>query len=177
MKYRKKPVVIEAIQFDNNFTEIEKFCEGNYDWSEGKSDIKTLEGIMKVSKGDYVIKGVKGEFYPCKPDVFQMTYEPEIQESNNKQSSLKIQENWEQIEKIEKIVQEKTGDLGAGFNANLYFFGEEGRHILIPCKYRKPKKDGSFTDKYFEMDIMIHYCPFTGKPLYENSDEVDNEQR
>jgi hypothetical protein len=75
MKYRKKPVEIEAIQFTTNFVEIEKFCQGNFDWSDGKSDIKTLEGIMKVSIGDYIIKGVKGEFYPCKPDIFEMTYE------------------------------------------------------------------------------------------------------
>lgn len=75
MKYRKKPVEIEAIQFTTNFVEIEKFCQGNFDWSDGKSDIKTLEGIMKVSIGDYVIKGVKGEFYACKPDIFEMTYE------------------------------------------------------------------------------------------------------
>jgi len=75
MKYRKKPVEIEAIQFTTNFVEIEKFCHGNFDWSDGKSDIKTLEGIMKVSIGDYVIKGVKGEFYACKPDIFEMTYE------------------------------------------------------------------------------------------------------
>lgn len=75
MKYRKKPVVIEAIQFVGNFTEIEKFCEGNFDWSEGKSDIKTLEGTMRASFGDYIIKGIKGEFYPCKEDIFLKTYE------------------------------------------------------------------------------------------------------
>ena len=74
-QYRKKPVVIEAIQFNKNFTEIEKFCEGNFDWSEGKSDIKTLEGTMRASVGDWIIKGVNGEFYPCKPDIFEKTYE------------------------------------------------------------------------------------------------------
>lgn len=73
--YRKKPVVIEAIQFNKNFTEIEKFCEGNFDWSEGKSDIKTLEGTMRASVGDWIIKGVNGEFYPCKPDIFEKTYD------------------------------------------------------------------------------------------------------
>lgn len=59
MKYRKKPVVIEAIQFiDNPYMYIE-----------------TLEGTMKASVGDYIIKGVNGEFYPCKPDIFEKTYE------------------------------------------------------------------------------------------------------
>lgn len=74
-KFRKKPVVIEAIQFTNNFKEIETFCEGAFDWSDGKSHIKTLEGEMKASVGDYIIKGVNNEFYPCKPDIFEKTYE------------------------------------------------------------------------------------------------------
>jgi hypothetical protein len=76
-QYRKKPVVIEAIQVTiDNVDELVEFCEGNL-----KSHplvgvvIETLEGKMNVSKGDYIIKGVKGEFYPCKPDVFEMTYE------------------------------------------------------------------------------------------------------
>ena len=83
-KYRKKPVVIEAIQATlDNVDELVKFCEGNL-----KSHplagvvIETLEGKMNVSKGDYVIKGVKGEFYPCKPDIFEMTYEPIKQQDN-----------------------------------------------------------------------------------------------
>jgi hypothetical protein len=76
MKYRKKPVVIEALQFngDNNI-ECETFIEGNYDNSLLYPNIKTLEGVMHVSKGDFIIKGVSGEFYPCKPDIFDMTYE------------------------------------------------------------------------------------------------------
>jgi len=77
-----------------------------------------------------------------------------------------IPENWKTIEDYEKRVQEETGDPRAKFNANLYIFGS-GRLILIPIKYRKPKKNGEFTDKYFEMDVAITYCPFTGKPLYE----------
>ena len=98
--------------------------------------------------------------------------------SNNKQSSVKIQENWKQIEELEKLIQEKTEDPKAGFNANLYFFSKDGRHIMIPCKYRKKKKNGEFTDKYFEIDVMINYCPFTGKPLYEDllKKEDNNEQ-
>jgi len=93
--------------------------------------------------------------------------------SNDKNISVKIPENWKRIEEIEKLIQQKTNDPKAGFNAGLYWLGKEGRNILIPCKYRKPKKDGSFTDKYYEIDIMIEYCPFTGKPLYENLD-ADN---
>lgn len=76
-KYRKKPVVIEAIIFDgNNHDEIAFFCNK---WSssndKGELTIRTLEGQHIASIGDYIIKGVKGEFYPCKPDIFELTYE------------------------------------------------------------------------------------------------------
>jgi hypothetical protein len=75
-KYRKKPVVIEAVQFTgDNWGEIETFVPvGKYN-DDGTFQIVTLEGEHKCSIGDYVIKGVKGEFYPCKPDIFEMTYE------------------------------------------------------------------------------------------------------
>lgn len=104
------------------------------------------------------------------------TKHSEVTMSNNKQSSVKIEENWKRIEEVEKLIQEKTGDPEAGFNANLYFFGEYGRHIMLPCKYRKSKKNGEFTDKYFDLDVMVKYCPFTGKPLYEDLLKLNNEQ-
>lgn len=80
MKYRKKPVVIEALQYDGtdeNFYDLMKFTEGNLFWEKelGCPLVETLEGNMTVSDGDYIIKGVKGEFYPCKPDIFEMTYD------------------------------------------------------------------------------------------------------
>lgn len=76
MKYRKKPVIIEALQFNgDNLKECEIFIEGNYDNTINYPNIITLEGTHRVSKGDFIIKGVKGEFYPCKPDIFEMTYE------------------------------------------------------------------------------------------------------
>lgn len=85
-KYRKKPVVIEAIQFNGiNFKEIEEFTlgngkrhityEGNVPIETNYIEITTLEGIMNASKNDWIIKGVNGEFYPCKPDIFEQTYE------------------------------------------------------------------------------------------------------
>lgn len=79
MKYKKKPVTIEAVQYDEtNIEETLNFAEGNacYSRSEGLL-ITTLEGTMHASDGDYIIKGVNGEFYPCKPDIFAKTYEPE----------------------------------------------------------------------------------------------------
>lgn len=77
--YRKKPVVIKAIQYTgDNIPELTEFMFGgcNYTWTPtGGFFIHTLEGDMEISKGDFVIRGVKGEFYPCKPDIFEETYE------------------------------------------------------------------------------------------------------
>jgi len=74
-KYRKKPVVIEAVQFKGNFAEIEEFVGGDAEFREGILFIATLEGPLKASPNDWIIKGVNGEFYPCKPDIFEKTYE------------------------------------------------------------------------------------------------------
>lgn len=81
-KFRKKPVVIEAVQYTGkNFQEIMKFAkdsgrEFGEDFLGDKMTIKTLEGKMTANKNDWIIKGIKGEFYPCKPDIFEQTYEP-----------------------------------------------------------------------------------------------------
>lgn len=76
-KYRKKPVVIEAIQWTGgNVDDIGRFIGKGLVMERGKLVIATLEGEMTASKGDWIIKGVQGEFYPCKPDIFEMTYEP-----------------------------------------------------------------------------------------------------
>lgn len=77
MKYRKKPVVIEAIKYDGeNKVEIQEFMDMYLDFNDEKQlKINTLEGIMLASIGDYIIRGVNGEYYPCKPDIFEKTYE------------------------------------------------------------------------------------------------------
>ena len=81
MKYRKKPVVIEAMEWDGTTPSANNICEKlnareSFRWNfDNQFVIKTLEGEHLVSNGDYIIKGVKGEFYPCKPDIFEMTYE------------------------------------------------------------------------------------------------------
>lgn len=80
-KFRKKPVVIEAVKWTgSNTIEMSKFTgiSINKISSAPFVDtlvIKTLEGDMTALKGDWIIKGVKGEFYPCKPDIFEATYE------------------------------------------------------------------------------------------------------
>ncbi len=76
-KYRKKPVVIEAVKWNPlSPGEMIKFCP-NYIRSgvEECMYIETLEGAMKADPGDYIIKGIQGEFYPCKPDIFEATYD------------------------------------------------------------------------------------------------------
>ena len=80
MKFRKKPVVIDAIQYTgDNPEQVAAFmCKGEillqHPVSKGIS-INTLEGNMLASPGDWIIKGVAGEYYPCKPDIFETTYE------------------------------------------------------------------------------------------------------
>ena len=81
-KYRKRPVEVEAIQFDGwNWREVYQFMSDEplmFTQDFRKEEyilIDTLEGVMKASVGDYIIKGVHGEFYPCKPDIFHETYE------------------------------------------------------------------------------------------------------
>lgn len=80
MKYRKKPVEIEAMQLtESNACDVLTFCNSCGDIvasnENGTISIKTLEGTMTANIGDYVIKGVAGEFYPCKPDIFEATYD------------------------------------------------------------------------------------------------------
>lgn len=86
MKYRKKPVVVEAVEFYSNIPESvneAKVFAGKYfaDYQEHYASdkriyfIRTLEGEMKLTDGDYIIQGVNGEYYPCKPDIFHKTYE------------------------------------------------------------------------------------------------------
>ena len=108
MKYRKKPVEIEAMQIAGSAGEQMQVCDwvrdNGYPWllgnamypmtlipegggepgdpgiyidpATGELVIRTLEGDMRASYGDYIIRGVQGEFYPCKPDIFEATYEP-----------------------------------------------------------------------------------------------------
>lgn len=82
-RYRKKPVVIEAVQWQGSHESWDNIMAmGLTNWLPGEIGsrsfyIKTLEGKMKAENGDFIIKGVKGEFYPCKPDIFMETYEAE----------------------------------------------------------------------------------------------------
>lgn len=79
-KYRKKPVVIDAWKTpghneDSNTELTELVCEQGWAYDSGGITIPTLEGDMIAFPGDWIIRGVAGEFYPCKPDIFAETYE------------------------------------------------------------------------------------------------------
>jgi hypothetical protein len=82
-RFRKKSVIIEAIQYDgteNSVVEILQLKETTSSARSIRVDasdllIHTLEGVMRANKGDWIIKGINGEFYPCKPDIFEKTYE------------------------------------------------------------------------------------------------------
>lgn len=77
--YIKKPVIIRACQWTGeNSAEMSVFLNQSYittSINEKGLYIQTLEGLMKASVGDYIIEGIKGEYYPCKPDIFNETYE------------------------------------------------------------------------------------------------------
>lgn len=75
MKFRKKPVVVEAIQWFKAGDHPAVDFNGVNDMGTEHYSIRTLEGRLNVSQGDWIIKGVEGEFYPCKPNIFEKTYE------------------------------------------------------------------------------------------------------
>ncbi len=77
-RYRKKPVEIEATRFESeqDASRIAEWCGGTNVSAPDRIEIATLEGTMTAQLGDWIIRGVQGEFYPCKPDIFAATYEP-----------------------------------------------------------------------------------------------------
>lgn len=84
MKVRKKPVIVDAIKYhmycQSEIDNIRDFMGGVIKhYPSGEIHINTLEGVMVAIPGDWIIKGIKGEFYPCKSDIFDLTYEPIIE--------------------------------------------------------------------------------------------------
>ena len=137
-KYKKKPIIIEAVQWTGiNLKEIKSFVgdslDYNYKTHGDSSDlsnievkIKTLEGDHIASIGDYIIKGVNGEFYPCKPDIFKKTYES---------ATLTLQNEWVSVE--EKLPENNTqvlmwsarwkiAEAGSYYNKHFWVYSEIG---------------------------------------------------
>lgn len=90
-QYRKKPIVIEAIQYTGDwdnlsevigwmFPDMSKYH--NWTLDDERYPIQTLEGVMYASPNDWIIKGVNGEFYPCKPDIFEKSYEEVLDQTH-----------------------------------------------------------------------------------------------
>lgn len=111
MKYRKKPVVIEAFQYDgdlinsNGVPYVPEWMLEAPHYYDGEPPcelyVKTLEGDMHVSVGDYVIRGINGEIYPCKPDIFVKTYE----QANSSQDGEQVFLTDDEIYKISGVFQ------------------------------------------------------------------------
>lgn len=150
MKYRKKPVVIEAFQYDGDLKDIDgqyyapdwavKAYEcgtmyyGELDGQPGELFVKTLEGVYHASVGDYIIQGVNGELYPCKPDIFEKTYEaadfsPKIRiESDGERAIIHL--NGERI---------RSTLLDFSFHGDI----ENGIHIKWDGRMQRFDKDGN----------------------------------
>jgi len=84
MKFRKRPIVIEAVQYRHGMKHVA--LRPAYDHMNGSNPvgegIQTLEGYKPLNPGDWIIRGVKGEYYPCRPDIFALTYEKVIKKRN-----------------------------------------------------------------------------------------------
>nr|DAK06761.1 MAG TPA: PGDYG protein [Caudoviricetes sp.] len=127
MNYTKRPVTIQAWQFTKeNYTKgvphIFRSKNVSY-WSQygGEvigGEIKTLEGVMEISENDWVICGVNGEFYPCKPDIFEKTYMPEINVKEYIERLRKLATSGHNKEEVYKIAGEILCD-------GLKLFGQE----------------------------------------------------
>lgn len=113
-QYKKKPVVIEAIQFVDDaerILEIQEFMGGgllrvNYEDPENPFiRIETLEGEMKAMVGDYIIKGVNGEFYPCKPDIFEKTYDEEKETTFLDRLHIELKDLYSKMDKLSPFIE------------------------------------------------------------------------
>lgn len=144
MKYRKKPVVVEAIQWNGvNLQEIIYFVGDKLEchicdtaWKVGKDKpqvtikIKTLEGEHIATEGDYIIKGVHGEFYPCKSDIFEKTYEPATNTHFDRIKAMSVEEIAELL-----IVYEADMDCYYIYGGNGRRFYDEDSAISAQIQY------------------------------------------
>lgn len=79
MKFRKKPVIIEAQQYRHGISHPLGICDCSTDEFGRELHVHTLKGVLRVSENDWIITGIKGEKYPCRPDIFEATYEAVIE--------------------------------------------------------------------------------------------------
>lgn len=174
-QYRNKPVVIEAIRFIDDvdrILEIQKFAGQEtirVDYKDKNNPtlkIDTLEGVMTASVGDYIIKGVQGEFYPCKPDIFEKTYE----EAQPKQSIINRATSYAYMVAGESpdivLADESPGIIVLAGEA--YQRGAEDEHRLLTEWHdarEQPDKDGTYLLKCPSKDGFFYSV---GKYCYES---------
>lgn len=156
MKYRKNPVVIDAIQFKDDpdtLIEIQEFMGGgelriSYENPDNPViKIETLEGVMEASVGDFIIRGVKGEYYPCKPDIFEQTYKKETG-------------------RTEKIRIESDGQ-----TATVYLDGEPIRGTLVDFSFHGDVENGV----HIKWDGTMQRLDENGRAYVENDEVVTEE--
>lgn len=171
MRYIKKPIIIEAVQYDKtNTEEVLSFAEGNacYSPNEGLI-IATLEGEMHASDGDYIIKGVNGEFYPCKPDIFAKTYD-EYHEKEER--NFEPEDNFKGVDFGTALMLMKTGE-------KMCREGWNGKNIFIALKEPEPGSDmthsfiyvdstGVETDNPLAQKIRVPWLPGQADMLAED---------
>lgn len=132
-KFTKRAVEIDAMLWDGTESCKDLLCE----WSSGKVFtelpeetnlfIETLEGVMKASLGDYIIKGIKGEFYACKPDIFKLTYSPSNSFMETKLESAVFNFNQEPNEQSSEIIEL----LEITFQSSLGIDNDEGGYFVL----------------------------------------------
>jgi len=149
-KYRKKPVVIEAFQ-----TAVEL-------------RIETLEGTMTASPGDYVITGVKGEKYPCKPDIFEATYEDADGETESTQKTgLNFGQALDALKKGFKVA--RSGWNGKG----MFIVHQKGYPQGIPCNAQTAKAWGMSEGDLFKCEPYLQMKMATGSHFMYTPNTLD----
>lgn len=140
MNYRKKPVVIQATQWfkDGDHPAVIRKTAPNRHADEGIPWVATLEGWHIVTPGDWIITGVKGEHYPCKPDIFEMTYEPAALDT-----AQPVQVNARLVGALKELVQEKCdymlrNKLG---NPEIEHTTRQARAALAAAKQAQPERN------------------------------------
>ena len=190
-KYRKKPVVIEAIQFvvtkeipckfgiakDYNLSEISKFMDNMLHvptvpngTPEGRTyiEIPTLEGIMEANVGDYIIKGIKGEFYPCKPDIFEATYEDVSDEPESTQKTgLNFGQALDRLKQGFKVA--RSGWNGKG----MFIVYQKGYPQGIPCNVQTAKAWGMNEGDLFKCEPYLQMRMATGSHFMYTPNTLD----
>ncbi len=160
-KFRKKPVVIEAVQFKIADGIYEKLlsigfpqnatCEHDAIAQTNTLLINTLEGVMRAQEGDFIIKGVNGEFYPCKPDIFAKTYEPfdEIINASDAPIALTFGMALEAVKQGKRIA--RTGWNGKG----MFVVYQKGYPQGIPCNEQTAKAWGMEQGELFRCEPYL----------------------